>query len=267
MNEPGRVPLAVTTSGKPQEGIILRAREAARAWGLPFIPRRKKEPLGPLLATAAEALLVFEREGDVSLWDAENSFSFNPGMAHLRRMRWLAGERGDALVRVAELREGDHVLDCTLGLGQDALVAAVVVGPRGRVVGLEKSLALYAVVSEGLKADLGAGSCRVEPVHADAHTYLRALPSGAFDVVYFDPMFEKPKKSQPAFEMLRRFAEHAPLTPEVLEEARRVARRWVVVKGAKHSEDLKKLGLEAEPGSRYTSVIWGRTPARSPSRE
>jgi 16S rRNA (guanine1516-N2)-methyltransferase len=262
-SEAGRVALAVTTSGQTREAILLRARQAALAWGVPFLPRRKREPLGPLLATAAEALLVFEREGEVTLWDAENSFSFHPGMAHLRRLRWLAGDPSDALVRVAELRPGDHFLDCTLGLGQDALVAAVVVGTRGRVVALEKSLALYAVVSEGLKAhDAGPESCRVETVHADAGEYLRALPSGAFDVVYFDPMFDKPKKSQPAFEMLRRFAEHAPLTPEVLEEARRVARRWVVVKAGKHSADLRRLGLEAEPGSRYTSVIWGRVPAR-----
>ncbi|AKJ03649.1 putative SAM-dependent methyltransferase [Archangium gephyra] len=259
------VPLAVTTSGKPDEALVKRAREAARAWKLPFIPRRKKEPIGPLLESAADAFLVFEREG-VSLWDREGSFSFNPGMAHLRRLRILSGQVGgdDALVRVAELRAGDHLLDCTLGLGQDALVAALVVGPRGRVVGLEKSLALHAVVSEGLAAyDYGPQSCRVEAVHADSHTYLRSLPSGSFDVVLFDPMFEKPKKSQPAFEMLRRFAEHAPLLPETLEEARRVARRWVVVKGSKYSDDLKKLGLEAEPGSRYTSMIWGRIAAAS----
>jgi 16S rRNA (guanine1516-N2)-methyltransferase len=259
------VPLAVTTSGKPDEALVKRAREAARAWNLPFIPRRKKEPIGPLLESTADAFLVFEREG-VSLWDRESSFSFNPGMAHLRRLRILSGQVGgdDALVRVAELRAGDHLLDCTLGLGQDALVAALVVGPAGRVVGLEKSLALYAVVSEGLAAyDYGPQSCRVEPVHADSHAYLRSLPSGSFDVVLFDPMFEKPKKSQPAFEMLRRFAEHAPLLPETLEEARRVARRWVVVKGSKYSDDLKKLGLEAEPGSRYTSLIWGRIPAAS----
>jgi len=36
-----------------------------------------------------------------------------------------------------------------------------------------------------------------------------------------------------------------------------------VVKGSKYSDDLKKLGLEAEPGSRYTSMIWGRIPAAS----
>jgi 16S rRNA (guanine1516-N2)-methyltransferase len=266
LSERVRVPLAVTTSGKPEESLIARAREAAREWGLPFIPRRKKEPIHPLLASVAEALLVFEREG-VSLWDQEGSFSFNPGMAHLRRLRIQSGliqegQQEEAFVRVSELRAGDHVLDCTLGLGQDALVAALVVGPTGRVVGLEKSLALYAVVSEGLKVyDYGPDSARVEAVHADSHTYLRSLPSGSFDVVFFDPMFEKPRKSQPAFEMLRRFAEHAPLTPETLAEARRVARRWVVVKGSKYSEDLRKLGLEAEPGSRYTSVIWGRVPA------
>ncbi len=259
---PPRVPLAVTTSGQPPEALILRAREAARAWGLPFLSRRKKSPLGPLLADAADALLVFEREG-VALWDAEGSFVFNPGMAHLRRLRVRAGQRDDALLRVTELRAGDHLLDCTLGLGQDALVAALAVGKAGRVVGLEKSLALYAVVSEGLKAyDADADACAVEAVHADAREYLRGLPAHSFDVVCFDPMFEKPKKSQPGFEMLRRFAEHAPLLPETLEEARRVARRWVVVKGARHSEDLRKLGLEAEPGSRYTSVLWGRVPAR-----
>lgn len=263
MNVRSRVPLAVTTSGKPEETLVTRAREAARQWNLPFIPRRKKEPIGPMLESVADAFIVFEREG-VSLWDQEGTFSFNPGMAHLRRLRIQSGQRDDAFIRVAELRTGDHVLDCTLGLGQDALVASLVVGPEGRVVALEKSLALYAVVSEGLKAyEYGPDSRHVEALHADAHEYLRSLPSGAFDIVFFDPMFEKPKKSQPGFEMLRRFAEHAPLTAETLEEARRVAKRWVVVKGAKYSEDLKKLGLEAEPGSRYTSMVWGRVPATS----
>ncbi|MBM7116560.1 class I SAM-dependent methyltransferase [Archangium primigenium] len=264
MTAPPRLPLGVTTSGQPDESLVRQAREAARALGLPFVPRRKKQPLGALLQSVAEALLVFEHEG-VTLADAEGAFSFNPGMAHLRRMRLSEGQRDDALLRVSEMRPGDQVLDCTLGLGQDALVASLAVGPEGRVVALEKSLPLFAIVSQGLAAyDSGPASCRIESLHADAHAYLRALPSGSFDVVCFDPMFEKPKKAQPAFEMLRRYAEHAPLTPDVLEEARRVARRWVVVKGSKHSEDLKKLGLQAEPGSRYTSLIWGRAAALAP---
>lgn len=254
-------PLAVTTSGQPDEPLVARARAAARAWGLPFVPRRKKQPLGPLLEGVAEAFLVFGRD-EVSLWDTHGSFSFHPGMAHLRRKRLDAGE-GDTLVRVAQLAPGDHVLDCTLGLGQDALVAARAVGPRGRVLGVEKSLALWAVVDEGLRHyPTGPDACPVETRCADALAVLAAQPDASWDVVLFDPMFDKPKKAQPSFELLRRFAEHAPLTPDVLAEARRVARRWVVVKAGRHGDELARLGLTAEPGSRYTALVWARVGPR-----
>lgn len=251
------IPLAVTTSTKVDAAQIREARAVAARWGLPFLPRRSKEGIAPWLGVKADALLVVGGDG-VTLWDAEGSFAFHAGMAHLRRMRLRDGE-GDAFVRVAELRPGDTVLDCTLGLAQDALVASLAVGPAGRVVGLEKSLALGVVAGEGLRRyELGPDSGPIEVRHADAREYLKTLPTGAFDVVFFDPMFAKPKKAQPAFEVLRRFAEHAPLTPETLAEGRRVARRWVVVKGAKYSDDLKKLGLAEEPGSRFTDVVWGR---------
>jgi hypothetical protein len=250
--------LAITTSGKPEEGVVERAQAVARQWSLPFIPRRKKEPLKPLLEQVAEALLVFERQG-VTLWDAEGSTGFHEGLAHLRLQRLRQGQHDDVFLRVAGLRPGDALLDCTLGLGQDAMVAAFAVGPSGRVMGLEMSLALCVLVSEGLvDHPLGPDSCAVQVLHADAREYLRSLPSGAFDVVFLDPMFEKPKKSQPSFELLRRFAEHAPLTPETLQEARRVARRQVVVKGSRYSGDLSRLGLRPEPGSLHTSTVWGR---------
>jgi 16S rRNA (guanine1516-N2)-methyltransferase len=247
----------VTTSGQPEPGLEALARARAQEWGLPYLPRRAKTPLSPLLGPQADALLVFGREG-VVLWDAQGHVGFHAGLAHLRRQRLDSGE-GDTLVRVAALAEGDRVLDCTLGLAQDALVAARAVGPTGQVVGVEKSLALYALVSEGLRRyDVGPRSCRVEARHADAHEVLQGLPERAFDVVLFDPMFERPTRAQPAFAVLRRYASHAPLTPALLAEARRVARRWVVVKGARHSRDLSKLGLEPLRLSRFTSVVWAR---------
>jgi hypothetical protein len=179
-------------------------------------------------------------------------------MAHLRRLRLAEGEP-DTFVRMAELSKGDSVLDCTLGLAQDALVASLAVGPQGRVVGVEKRLPLYALISAGLKTyEPGPDSCRVEVVHADAHEHLRTLPDRSFDVVCFDPMFARPRKAQPGFDVLRRFADHAPLSGEALMEGRRVARRWVVVKGAKYFDDLKKLGLSPEPGPRSADVVWAR---------
>ena len=252
-----RVPLAVTTSAKPTPQSLAQAEAASRQWGVPLFLRRHKRGMSEWLEERADALLIFGHDG-VTLWDREGHHGFHGGMAHLRRMRLAAGEP-DTFVRVAELRKGDAVLDCTLGLGQDALVASLAVGPQGRVVGVEKSLPLAALAAEGLKLyELGPDSCRIEVVHADAHEYLRTLPSRSFDVVVFDPMFAKPRKAQPGFDVLRRFADHAPLTPEALQEARRVARRWVVVKGARYTDDLKKLGLTPQPGSRYKEVAWGR---------
>lgn len=262
--QPGLPLLAVTTIDKPAPALVAYARRRAEEWGLPFWARARGSGVHSLeaaLGAVAEALLVFGREG-LTLWDREGRLHFHPGMAHLRLLRLEAGEE-DTFVRVAELAAGDHVLDATLGLGQDALVAARAVGPGGRVVGLEKSLALYAVVSEGLRglehSERGPRACAVEAVHADARDHLARLPDRSFDVVFFDPMFERPRKAQPAFAVLRRYAEHAPLTPELLTEARRVARRWVVVKGSRYSDDLRKLGLTPEPGSRYASVVWARS--------
>lgn len=253
------VPFAVTTSARPNPQLTAQGQAAAHQWGVPFFPRHYKESITPWFDSRAHALLVFGHDG-VTLWDREGHHGFHGGMAHLRRLRLAAGEgEGDTFVRMADLRKGDALLDCTLGLGQDALVASLAVGPEGRVVGVEKSLPLCALAAEGLKLyELGPDSCRIEVVHADAHEYLRTLPDRSFDIVFFDPMFARPRKSQPGFDVLRRFADYAPLTPETLREGRRVARRWVVVKGARHTDDLKKLGLAPQPASRFTEVVWGR---------
>ncbi len=250
--------LAVTTSGKSSPALIRESQEAARRWSLPWIERRAST-IGALLSTRAQALLIFERER-IALVDLEGSLTFHAGMAHLRVQRLASGE-GDALVRVAALSPGDHVLDCTLGLGQDARVAAAAVGPGGSVVGLEQSLALFAVQDAGFRRE-GApvGACTVRPLHAEAGAYLRAQPSRSVDVVFFDPMFEKPKKAQPAFALLRRFAHPAPLTRAVVDEALRVARKRVVIKAGKYSSTLRELGLEDVERSRYSDVVWSAIP-------
>jgi len=253
----GRVPLAVTTSGQCREEAVAQARSAARDWGLPFLDRRRKAPIGPLLEKA-EALLVFGSEG-VILRDSGGALRFSPGMARLRIKRLDAGVLEDNLVRMAQLAPGESVLDCTLGLAADALVAARAVGPSGRVVGLEKSLALFALISAGLRShETGARSCRVEARLGDAAEFLERQPSASFDCVLFDPMFARPRRSSPAFEMMRRYADPSPLTPGMLAEARRVARRVVVVKGSRYSADLPSLNLTPEPASASATVLWAR---------
>ncbi|MFL5319913.1 MAG: protein-L-isoD(D-D) O-methyltransferase, partial [Myxococcaceae bacterium] len=246
----------VTVANKPHDGDEQRARTLASRYGLEFIPRHWKQPMEDLLAAHSTVFVL--AENGLTLWSKEGTLRWSTGMAQLRIMRFDEGDRTDTFLKHAELSEGESVLDCTLGLAQDALMAERAVGPKGRVVGLEKSLPLYVLTAEGLRAH---GS-RIECIHRDAHAYLREQPARSFDVVVFDPMFDKPGKAQPQFDGLRRFADYSELTVETIEEAKRVARRWVLVKGARYSMDLRKLGLAQERPGRASSVIWARVPAR-----
>jgi hypothetical protein len=251
-------PLAVTTSGKADERVLEVAREFALGCGLPFVQRRKKEPLRPLLEAVCP-LLVFGVDG-VALCDREGKLRYSPGMARLRIKRLDAQVREDRLVELAGFRCGDRVLDCTLGLAADALVAAHVVGPSGKVIGLEKSLAIFALVAAGVGAFKAARASPIDVRHEDAGDFLSRQRDKSFDLILFDPMFDRPGKFSPAFQMLRRYAEHAPLSPRTLAEAQRVARRAVLVKGPPRSREWTRLQLTPERGSPYAATSWVRLP-------
>ena len=238
---------------------VMIARERAAAWGIPWLERPRNSSLEPLFAQAT-ALLILGGEG-WTLRDAEGTLQFSPGMAQLRIKRFEAGFVEDMLLRLGELRPGDQVLDCTLGLGADALVCARVIGPTGKVVAIEKSLPLYAIASEALSQPYEKQFASIEVRRGDSEALLPALETKSFDVVLFDPMFGRPNKSSNAFAMLRRYADPAPLTAQMLAEARRVARRWVVVKGSRYSKDFKKFGLVAEDRNLSRGVLWARLPA------
>ena len=110
----------------------------------------------------------------------------------------------------------------------DARVAARLVGPKGRLVGLEASLPLAMLAAEGLRREPEEPrSARIEVYRADCRTYLGALPSGSFDVVLFDPMFSRERRAQPSFALLRRLASPTRLDASTLAAARRARRRRI----------------------------------------
>jgi hypothetical protein len=87
---------------------------------------------------------------------------------------------------------------------------------------------------------------------------LRAQADASFDVVFFDPMFDKPALYEENFALVRRHADPSALTETMLREARRVARRWVVVKAAPQSPLLRRLGLTTLPFKRAADLRFGR---------
>ncbi len=246
-------PLAVTVSSGGTR-LIPSARDAAHRWGLPFFDRARNAGLKEEMGLFAAAFLVLGGDG-WTLRDETVALRFSLGMAALRIKRIEAGHTlDDALVKLTELKAADTVLDGTLGLAADAAVCAHVVGPGGRVIGVESSLPLYALVSEGVKPL----KLSLDVRFGNSLEVMRAMPSRSVECVVLDPMFDRPKKSSPTFELLRKFADHRPLSPELIEHARRIARRWVVIKGGRYTHEFRRLGLEHANTSRYKSVVWSR---------
>lgn len=261
--------LAVTTPLHPSPADAEVARRAAARWGLPYVAREGRALARALEVAGADAALVLSaRRALLAAGGAEHTWS--PGMGALRMKRVLARRAGapagaathDPFAEAAGLEPGDHVLDCTAGLAADALVAAAAAGPGGRVTALESSRALAAWTGEGLLR-LDAEPARRVEVHAVDHLeFLRAAPARSYDVVTFDPMFRHARAEPGGFDLVRRLADARPLAPEALEEARRVARRWVLVKDGAPGWDLARLGLVPLPSARGAHRYYARAAAR-----
>jgi ubiquinone/menaquinone biosynthesis C-methylase UbiE len=123
--------------------------------------------------------------------NADQHAAWNGDSGH----RWVAdAERRDrvmapiaeAVLRAADLREGDQVLDVGCGCGATTLAAATAVAPGGHVVGIDLSGPMLEL-ARTRAADQGVPN--VTFLHGDAQTH--PLPAGRFVVVIsrFGTMF------------------------------------------------------------------------------
>jgi hypothetical protein len=281
------VRIAVTTSLHPSREEEQAANVAAARWSLPLAARGGRSAAEVREAEGVEALLVLTRLGAslvlppapcLSPADAgervdprsgERVHVWSPGMGALRAKRVgrllhgasrADGTERDPFFEASGIRPGDAVLDCTLGLAADALVAAVAAGPGGRVVGIEGSAALAAWVGEGLARSTLPGADRIEVRAGDHAEWLRTMPARSFDVVCFDPMFRHARAQPGGFDVVRALADARPLALETVEAARRVARRWVLVKDGAPGWDLARLGLTPLPSARGAHRYFARVP-------
>lgn len=138
------------------------------------------------------------------------------------------------------------------------------VGVTGQVVGIESSRALFHLATQGLKqldpdVEPTRSSGQIRLILADAQSYLQTCSANDFDTVLIDPMFDTPTTSDRGFELLRVVANPTPLTEAWVHAARRVARRWVVIKASDSQPWFSKQGLEWVPSN--SNAGWYRAPA------
>ena len=255
----------ITTSkarGKHGLGLTEKAQALAEELGIPFAEREnkgisyliKKYELDCMFVEEDESLKVIRSDGEV--------LSHHYGMA-APRIRQIAKKQDITFPEIADVKEGDRVLDCTMGMASDALVLAYLTGKEGSVTSLESSPVIYAVTSYGLDQmsqkvnplPLRESAGRIKPVFTNYETYLNNCDDNMFDIVYFDPMFEEPIYASSGIAPLRRDADYTPLKQEILQEALRVARKRVVVK---HKEGtLKQLSFDTRMGGKYSAIAYG----------
>lgn len=237
--------VTVPHSAEPKQEA--RAMELARRLGLPYCPRRGKA-VPELLEEYGVDLLVVSKGVQIELVGPSGRYGFHPNMA-LHRLAALKAGKPDRLVDVAGLCPGDKVLDCTCGLGSDAIVASHAVGPRGKVRALEASPVLAAMVAGGLASythreqDLVEAMRRVDVCPGHSDEILASEATDAWDVVYFDPMFERTIEKTKGLDGVRMVATPGLPSSKTIKEARRVARRCVVVKDRRPGDYLNAMGI------------------------
>lgn len=251
----------VTTVLHPNEKARAMAQSMAAALQLPYVERESQSIALLRDNYKIDLLLIATQKGPVVATPG-GDFFFHLSMAQLRIKNIINGKH-DHMADAMDLKPGMSVLDCTLGLATDAIVASFVAGENGYVKGIEKSPLVSMVIRYGLQNFVDAASDivqslrRIEIETVDYLEYLSSLSTASFDIVYFDPMFRYPIQSSSNVKPLRYLADNRPLLPEAVAQACRVAKRRVVIKEAHNSAEFKKFPLTALQGGKYSSIHYG----------
>jgi hypothetical protein len=242
--------MIVTTAPSPTARTIEQAKRLAAELSAMHVPRRGAS-VRKLLARADDHRAIVVTDGEIRFYDGEETppLYFHPSMAFVRVKRLRKGET-DPMIELSGCRPGDAVIDCTAGMASDSLVFSYAVGDKGAVVALESEPILSAVVREGLAVydsglpDVDAAMRRIRLTCGEHGRFLAEQPDNSVDIVYFDPMFRQPILESSAIGAFRSLANMDAVTPEVVEQAKRVARRTVMMKEHQASGEFARLGFE-----------------------
>ncbi|MNR14518.1 Ribosomal RNA small subunit methyltransferase J [compost metagenome] len=92
--------------------------------------------------------------------------------------------------------------------------------------------------------ELNAAMKRIEVRREHHLAYLQQLDSKSVDIVYFDPMFRRPIEESTAIAPLRHRANDEAVSLAAMAEAKRVARKSIVLKESRDSSEFARLGFE-----------------------
>ena len=218
--------------------MIQEAKDAAAYLQAKYKERNQRSILSMQMEWQEDCMVIGKNKTELFPFLEEGMsepFFFHPNSASFRIKRLLKQEE-DPFIAATMLTPGMSLLDCTLGMGSDSIVASFAVGATGKVVGVEGNKYTSFIVKSGLKtwmSDLevmNAAMKRIEVITLNHLVYLKSLGEDSFDCVYFDPMFELSILESDGLKALRTWAIYEDLSTESIKEALRVAKKRVVLK-------------------------------------
>lgn len=240
--------MIVTTGGRYNDETLSKAKDIARRYNIKFV-MRKKLAVEEMKTHYDDDIIVVGND-EISISPKEKvAVKYHPNFALVRAKRLLNKEK-DALIEAAELESGMSFLDCTMGLAADSVIASLAAGPAGKVIALERSFIIYLTTREGLASydtnikEIDDAMRRVETIHQDYTDYLKTCSDNSFDIVYFDPMFTSEISSSQSLRAIEKVTHNESLNKEAVDEAKRVARRKVVLKDHFRSTRFEEFGFK-----------------------
>ncbi|MED3553528.1 class I SAM-dependent methyltransferase [Cytobacillus praedii] len=227
--------MIITTAGRTNEEMTRQAIKVANDLNSRFIERKKRSVQIIQQIEMEDCIVVGKERLELYPKDETEPFFFHPNSAMFRVKRLMKGEK-DPFVDAANLQAGKRLLDCTLGLASDSIVASFIVGKEGKVTGIEGNPYLGYIVKNGLQSwvsgnpDMDQAMKSIQVINDLSLSFLKSVPDQSYDCVYFDPMFEEHILESDGIKALSRFAIYEEMTGLVIEEAKRVAKECVVLK-------------------------------------
>ncbi|HEM5197728.1 TPA: class I SAM-dependent methyltransferase [Streptococcus suis] len=231
--------IIVTTSLRMNQSLVLRAQKIATLLSLDYQERKKRSVQSFL--TEADAVLVVYQSQLVLEEKTGQVLFFHPDTAMLR----IKSGR-DSLLELLG-KEKQSIIDCTMGLGSDSIVLA---SAGHRVTALESSKLVHFIVSRGLQdfdsglQEVNRAMKSIQTIWTDSLTYLKGQIDKSVDVIYFDPMFSEEIKESQNLSGLSTLADRSRLTEEIVSEAKRVARKKLIIKAHFRDQVFEEFGFK-----------------------
>ncbi|HFR4575836.1 class I SAM-dependent methyltransferase [Streptococcus suis] len=230
--------LIVTTSLRMDSQLVSLAESIAKELPAIYLPRNK-QALSRFFTDVDRVLVVYKDRLVLEQVGGQSLF-FHPDTAMLR----IKAGRDPLLELIGD--KPKTILDCTMGLASDSIVMA----SRGHQVrALESSQLTHFLVSRGLqtfdsgKENINQAMRSIEAIWTDSLPYLKNQADKSVDVIYFDPMFSQEIKESQNLSGLAGLANAAPLSGELLAQAKRVAKEKIILKAHFRDAVFERFGF------------------------